>query len=325
MTLYGPFLRAVRMLTNLKENPMTMKKILPFLTALILGLGLALQPAEAKRLGSGQSMGQQKQGFAREATPPSAPASATTGTAATGAAAAGATTAASGASKWMGPLAGLAAGGLLAALFFGGAFEGIQVMDILLIALLAFGIFMLIRMMRAKAAQTQQQQAGYQYAAAGAPYGEAQQPVQSAPAAGTGFDRSRTPLRDAPAWFDEHGFLQGARNHFLTLQMAWDANDMEKVREYFTPAMFEQLRAQRAEIGDAHNSTDVQSLDAQLLDLTREGGMIVASVLFQGRVREDGNMPEDIAEIWHVQHAADSAQGDWLISGIQQADPRTLH
>jgi predicted lipid-binding transport protein (Tim44 family) len=301
---------------------MTMKKILPFLTALIIGLGLSLQPVEAKRLGAGQSMGQQKQGFAREATPPSAPTSVTNkGTTTTGAAPAGA---ASGASKWLGPLAGLAAGGLLAALFFGGAFEGIQVMDILLIALLAFGIFMLIRMLRAKAAQTQQQ-AGYQYAAAGAPYGEAQQPVQSAPASGTGFDRSRTPLPDAPAWFDEQSFLQGAHQHFLTLQMAWDANDMEKVREYFTPDMFEKLRAQRAEIGDAHNSTDVQSLDAQLLDLTREGDLIVASVLFQGRVREDGNMPEDIAEIWHVQHAADTAQGDWLISGIQQADPRTLH
>ncbi len=325
MTLYGLFPRAVRTLTNLKETPMTMKKILPFLTALILGLGLALQPVEAKRLGSGQSMGQQKQGFAREATPPSTPTSATTGTAATGAAAAGATTAASGASKWMGPLAGLAAGGLLAALFFGGAFEGIQVMDILLIALLAFGIFMVIRMLRAKAAQTQQP-AGYQYAAAGgAPYGTAQQPVQTAPVASTGFDHSRTALSDAPAWFDEHGFLQGARNHFLTLQMAWDANDMEKVREYFTPDMFEQLRAQRAEIGDANNTTDVQSLDAQLLDLVREGNMIVASILFQGRVREDGNMPEEIAEIWHVQHAADTAQGDWLISGIQQADPRTLH
>jgi predicted lipid-binding transport protein (Tim44 family) len=270
-------------------------------------------------------MGQQKQGFARQATPPSAPTSATTPSAATSAAAAGATTAASGASKWLGPLAGLAAGGLLAALFFGGAFEGIQIMDILLIALLAFGIFMLIRMMRAKTAQARQP-AGYQYAAAGgAPYGAPQQPAQSATAAGTGFDRSRTALSDAPAWFDEHAFLQGARNHFLTLQMAWDANDMEKVCEYFTPDMFEQLRAQRAEIGEANNVTDVQSLDAQLLDLVREGDVIVASVLFQGRVREDGNMPEDFAEIWHVQHAADTPQGDWLISGIQQADPRTLH
>lgn len=298
---------------------MTMKKILPFLTALIIGLGLSLQPVEAKRLGAGQSMGQQKQSFAREATPPSAPTSAGTSKAAPTAA-----PATSGASKWMGPLAGLAAGGLLAALFFGGAFEGVQPMDILLIALLAFGIFMVVRAIRAKAAQAQQQ-AGYQYVAAGAPYGAAQQTAHTAPVAAAGFDRSRTALSDTPAWFDEHSFLQGARTHFIALQMAWDANDMEKVREYFTPDMFEQLRAQRAEMGDANNVTDVQSLDAQLLDLVREGDVITASVLFQGRVREDGNMPEDIAEIWHVQHAADSAQGDWLISGIQQAEQRNPH
>jgi len=107
--------------------------------------------------------------------------------------------------------------------------------------------------------------------------------------------------------------------------MAWDANDLPKLREYFTPEMFGQISRQRAEIGDASNVTDVQSLHAQLLDIVREGDVLTASVLFQGRVREDGGMPEDIAEIWHVQHAADTAQGDWLISGIQQAEQKTLH
>lgn len=297
---------------------MTMKKTLTFLATLMLGLGLAMQPVEAKRLGSGANSGQQKQGFAREATPPSA---APVGSAATGAAAAGATTAASGASKWMGPLAGLAAGGLLAALFFGGAFEGLQVMDFIMIALLAFGIVMVIRMMRAKKAPQQAQ--GQQYATVGgAPFETAQQ-TQSAPMGG-GFDRSRTVLNDTPAWFSEDSFLQGARSHFMSLQMAWDANDLTKLREYFTPEMFEQISKQRAEIGDASNVTDVQSLHAQLLDIVREGDVVTASVLFQGRVREDGNMPEDIAEIWHVQHAADTSAGDWLISGIQQAE-QTLH
>lgn len=298
---------------------MTMKKIFTFLTALMLGLGLAMQPVEAKRLGSGASTGQQKQGFARDATPPSA---APVGAAATGAAAAGAAApAASGMSKWMGPLAGLAAGGLLAAMFFGGAFEGFQAMDVLMIALLAFAVFMVIRMMRAKSAQ--QQAKSPQYATVGAPYEMTSQP-QATPMGG-GFDRSRTALNDAPTWFDEHGFLAGARSHFMSLQMAWDANDLPKLREYFTPEMFGQISRQRAEIGDASNVTDVQSLHAQLLDIVREGDVLTASVLFQGRVREDGGMPEDIAEIWHVQHAADSATGDWLISGIQQAEQKTLH
>ncbi len=296
---------------------MTMRKILPFITALIIGVGLSLQPVEAKRLGSGQSLGKQKQSFSREAAPPSAPANAT-GAATTGAAAGAA---AGGASKWMGPLAGLAAGGLLAALFFGGAFEGIQIMDILVIALLAFGILMLFRMLRAKPAQARQQGA-YAYAtAAAAPQGVAQAPN---PAPGGAMPSSPGALKDAPAWFDENGFLQGARQHFLTLQLAWDANDMQKVREYFTPELFEQLRAQREALGDAASTTDVQSLHAQLLDLAREGDQIIASVLFQGRVREDGGPVQDFAEIWHVQHAADTPQGDWLISGIQQTEPKGL-
>lgn len=299
---------------------MTMKKILTFLATLMLGLGLAMQPVEAKRLGSGSSMGQQKQSFARDATPPTSTAS----TAMTGSAAASAAkpaAAAGGMSKWMGPLAGLAAGGLLAALFFGGAFEGIQIMDILLIALLAFGIVMIIRMMRSKSAPQSMQRE--QYATAGAPYEMTSQP--STATMGGGSQRSFTALNDAPHWFDESGFLQGARSHFMSLQMAWDANDLPKLREYFTPEMYEQISAQRTEIGNASNVTDVQSLDAQLLDIVREGDVVTASVLFQGRVREDNNLPEDIAEVWHVQHAADSAQGDWLISGIQQADAKTLH
>lgn len=43
-----------------------------------------------------------------------------------------------------GLLGGLLAGGLLAA-FFGGAFEGIQFMDILIMGLIAFVIFKLMR------------------------------------------------------------------------------------------------------------------------------------------------------------------------------------
>ena len=48
----------------------------------------------------------------------------------------------------MGPLAGLAAGGLLAALFMGGAFEGINMMDVLMLAALMAAVFFVVRMLR---------------------------------------------------------------------------------------------------------------------------------------------------------------------------------
>jgi predicted lipid-binding transport protein (Tim44 family) len=292
---------------------MDMKKIVTFLSIVLLGLGLALQPVEAKRLGGGMSSGQQKQGFAREATPPSS------STANRSAAPNAAQAAPSGLSKWMGPLAGLAAGGLLAAMFFGGAFNGLQPMDFILIALLAFGAFMLFRALRNKSAQPHAAGSNYQYAAANQPTG-ANLAKNQASQASSDYSAAHNPLHDAPEWFSEDGFLQNARSHFLTLQMAWDDNKLDTLREYFTREMYDHLHAQRAEIGEASNITDVQNLDAQLLDLVREGDKITASVLFQGRIRENNDIAEDFAEIWHVQHRADSAQGDWLISGIQQTE-----
>lgn len=295
---------------------MTVKKTTAFITTLLVSLGLiltlGLQSAEAKRLGSGGSFGQSKQSFSRQATPPTTP-KATPGQAATPAAA--------GARNWMGPLAGLAAGGLLAALFFGGAFDGLKPMDFILIALLAFGAYLIIRALRKPAASTP---AGMTpYANTGAPMNDLR--PESTGHGMSGFNTARpTLLMDAPQWFNEDSFLQGAQHHFTSLQKAWDANDLNTLREYFTSDMFTALSEERARLGDINNVTEVQDLNAQLLDLTREGDVVVASVLFQGRVRENYGLPEDISEIWHVQHIADHAQGDWLISGIQQYQ-RPLH
>ena len=91
-----------------------MKKIFTLLTFAILSFGLAAHDAEARRFGGGQSIGKQREAMSQQAAPkPGQPPAAAPGQAAAGG------------SKWMGPLAGLAAGGLLAALFMGGAFEGI--------------------------------------------------------------------------------------------------------------------------------------------------------------------------------------------------------
>lgn len=297
-----------------------MKKLFTFLAALGLGLGLTIQPVEAKRLGNGQNIGEQKQGFAREATNPNLPAGTNTNPYPSR------TTPAANAqpknsSAWFGPLAGLAAGGLLAALLFGEAFEGIQVLDILLFIFMAVGLFMLIRMLRPKSSEPQMQNA--QYATAGAPL--TIPPITQADRPNTGSDPQRAPLTDTPSWFNEETFLKAAKQHFLTLQLAWDMNDMAKLEEYFTPELFEELRAMRAEIGHIPIQTDIQALHAQLLGLIHDGEMIVASILFQGRVREDSGLPEEFAEIWHVRHPAETPHGEWRISGLQQADLRTLH
>src|SRR5688500_1860227 len=115
-----------------------MKKILTLLTLAIFSFGLAAFDAEAKRFGGGKSMGTQRESVNQQA----APQPAQTPGAAPGAAAP------AGGNKWLGPLAGLAAGGLLAALFMGGAFEGINMMDVLMLAALIGVVFFVIRMLR---------------------------------------------------------------------------------------------------------------------------------------------------------------------------------
>lgn len=297
---------------------MIVKKTSVFIMTLLISLGLilalGLQSAEAKRLGSGGSFGQSKQSFSRQATPPTA-SKAVPGQSPSPATA--------GARNWMGPLAGLAAGGLLAAMFFGGAFDGLKPMDFILIALLAFGAYLLIRALRKPMASTQPSMTPY--AATGAPLNDTVPGSTADEHASANFGSPRTmPLMDAPRWFNEESFLQGAQHHFTSLQKAWDANDLNTLREYFTPEMFAALSEERARLGNINNVTEVQDLNAQLLDITREGDVVVASVLFQGRVRENYGTPEEISEIWHVQHTADDAQGDWLISGIQQYQ-RPLH
>lgn len=286
------------------------KKLTVLFTVMVVSLGVlfaaGLQTAEAKRIGGGANFGSQKQSFSREATTPTSPASTPTRSTAP---------AAGGASRWLGPLAGLAAGGLLAAMFFGGAFDGLKPMDFIIIALFALGAFMLIRALRKS---SQSAASPYARSTAGAMADQAPQPSSIGSFSNSSVGSAQAPLPNAPAWFNEDSFLQGAKAHFTNLQRAWDANDLKTMQEYFTPELFLELARERARIGDENNVTEVQSLNAQLLDLSREGDSIVASVLFQGMVREDYGQPEPIAEIWHVRHTADSAQGDWLIIGIQQ-------
>jgi predicted lipid-binding transport protein (Tim44 family) len=263
---------------------MIVKKTSVFIMTVLVSLGLifalGLQSAEAKRLGSGGSFGQSKPSYARQATPPAA--KPVPGQSAAPAAA--------GARNWMGPLAGLAAGGLLAALFFGA----------------------LRKPATAQPGLTP-------YANTGASLNDTGRENTSPGYGASGFSATApAPLLDAPQWFNEESFLQGAQHHFTSLQKAWDANDLNALREYFTPDMFAILRDERAQLGNINNVTEVQGLNAQLLDLTREGDTVIASVLFQCQVRENYGQPEEIAEVWHVRHAADHAQGDWLISGIQQ-------
>jgi predicted lipid-binding transport protein (Tim44 family) len=298
--------------------------IVTLLTLVVAGAMLLPEPADAKRSGGGKSFGRQYSQPAKPAQPPAAQQ-----TPRQQAAPGAAGQRPSGASRWLGPLAGLAAGGLLASLFFGDAFEGFQIMDFLLIALLIFGGVMLFRMLRQRGAGGARPAhagagagpmphggVGYDRAEAGGPIGGS---TGLGGLAGASQDPAAQGADEAPTWFDAAGFVEGAKTHFIRLQAAWDRSDFADIRDYTSPQMYAELKREREALGDSPNDTEVVRIDAELRSVQRDGDQVVASVRFNGLIREEtSGTANPMDEVWHVAHRWDNADGDWIIVGIQQ-------
>lgn len=298
--------------------------IVALLTLFVAGATLIPEPADAKRFGGGRSLGKQFS-MPRQAQPPRQASQQQAGQGQTAAAARQGAPGRSGASRWLGPLAGLAAGGLLASLFFGDAFQGFQIMDFLLIALLVFGGVMLFKMLRRNSAA----RGG---PAPAVPYGRG--PVAGgmppmgghAPPGGTVGDTSHSAAglsptaEDVPYWFDGAGFVEGSKTHFIRLQAAWDRSDFRDIRDYTSPELFAELKRERESLGEAPNDTEVVTLNAELLGVQREEDRLVASIRFTGLIREEvTGAANHLDEVWHVAHPWETPSGDWVIVGIQQA------
>jgi len=223
-----------------------------------------------------------------------------------------------------GLMAGLLGAGLLGALFFGGAFDGVEFMDILLIGLLVFIGWKLFSM-RKKASSPQPAYAG----AGGAPYQPEPEPVQpqpvQQPAAKQSFEptagASTNSFADAkietPDWFDESAFLEGARNHFSTLQAAWDKQDWQEIASYTSPELLEELKAERAKLEDSQQ-TDVVSVMAELVNFIDNDDHVIVSLNFYGWLREDAEETTEFNEVWHLRRDMSAENADWLIVGIEQ-------
>ncbi len=285
-----------------------MQRFLSIALALCLGLTLSLDASAGKRMGGGKSFGSAPTHQTRQADAPTSaaqPAAAgTAGTAAT-AAAGRAAPAASGASRWLGPLAGIAAGGLLAAMFMGDGFEGIQFLDILLLGLIAFVIFKLFASRR---------QAQGQPAMAG---GMQRQMPQQAPIFG-GASTSAAATINAPAWFDEQRFIEAGRTHFLALQQHWDAAEMDKIAEFVTPQMLSFLKEERASMGEGYQSTYIDDLSVQLDGIDELADKTVATLTFRGVAKTSRfDQGEPFSESWRMERVNGDNQ-PWLVAGIRQ-------
>lgn len=290
-----------------------MKKILTLLTLAMFTLALLPFDAEARRMGGGKSIGKQRESINQQATPKPAQSQA---------AAPAAAAATGGASKWGGALAGLAAGGLLAALFMGGAFENINMADILVLIALAAVIFFIVRMMRKP--RTGQESRPMQFSGAGADRASSiLTPNSITPSAvgemGSAATGSSDVTNSIPADFEVEPFLRNAKLSFIRLQAAHGAHDLDDIREYTTSEMFAELSKQINESGDKPQKTEVIYIDANLLDVTVTDDLAIASVRFNGQLRESPDaLPESFDEIWHVQKDLKDRNAAWLLAGIQQ-------
>ncbi|MFM7697274.1 MAG: Tim44 domain-containing protein [Limnohabitans sp.] len=123
-----------------------------------------------------------------------------------------------------------------------------------------------------------------------------------------------------PTDFDVHGFVAAAKQNFISLQAAWDRADISALRAMMTDNMLHEIQTQLAERGQlvqGPNSTEVVMLEAQLLGIEDLGEGYMASVEFSGMIREEPHAaPNPFREVWNMTKPKTGGAG-WLVAGVQ--------
>ena len=330
-------------------------KLMTLMLAGVMALG-SLNAEAARRMGGGKSFGQQSNQVTKRDAAPQTPAAPAQNAAPTNAAKPGAAPAAAAAPKkpWGAMLGGLAAGlglaWLASSLGLGEAFGNILMALLIGVAVLAV-IGMIMRARRGGASQMGGN-GGLAYQGAGA---SAENPAtfkqyspnnvgndasarpwegqntrfdSSAASAttgsmigsGIGSGLSGSQTWGIPAGFDADNFVTAAKRNFVTLQDAWDRSDISALRSMMTDAMVVEIRNQlserEAQFPGQPNKTEVVMLDAQLLGIEEQADAYLASVEFNGMIREDAaSGPSPFREVWNMSKSKQG--GGWLVAGVQ--------
>jgi len=326
-------------------------KLVTLMLAGVMALG-SLNAEAARRMGGGKSVGQQSnQVTKRDAAPQTPAAPAQNAAPANAAKPGGAPAAAAPKRPWGAMLGGLAAGlglaWLASSLGMGEAFGNILMALLIGVAVIAV-IGMILRARRGGAAKTD----GLAYQGAGAsaenpatykqyspqnvgndasarPWEGQNTRFDSSAAAsstgsmigsgiGSGLGGSET--WGIPAGFDVDSFLTAAKSNFVTLQDAWDRSDISALRSMMTDTMVVEIRNQlserEAQFPGQPNKTEVVMLEAQLLGIEEQTDAYLASVEFNGMIREDAaSGPSPFREVWNMTKAKQG--GGWLVAGVQ--------
>ncbi|HYS66482.1 MAG TPA: TIM44-like domain-containing protein [Paraburkholderia sp.] len=300
------------------------------MVGLIMAGSLASLDAEARRMGGGRSIGRQSNTVQQQAAP-SQPSQSNQAMQQRAQPAPAPTPAAQpNRSRWLGPIAGLAAGLGIAALLshfgLGGAFASAMA-NIIVIALIAMiAIWLIRRFMGRKRDAAQPAYAGGAPTLNSGGTGYSQEPRYTAPPTGSYLEPQGNPLTTpsinavpaVPAGFDSEAFLRNAKVYFVRLQAAWDVGNMDDIREFTTPEMFAEVKVDLSSRGAQSNQTDVVQLNAELLGVEERASEYFASVRFSGLIREaPGAAAEPFVEVWNLSKSNRAGEG-WLLAGIQQ-------
>ncbi|MBA2648221.1 MAG: Tim44 domain-containing protein [Legionella sp.] len=254
----------------------------------VLGLGLITSEASAKRFGGGRSFGVQRSQSSLS-KPFASPNSSAYGRKAN-------------TNRWGGILGGLLVGGLLASLFMGnGLAQGLLTWIILgAVVLFIIGFF------------RRRMQPGLQ-SAQGSPlrqdsFSHFTKPVTESSSNGN--------FSDYPAQFDADSFLRQAKVTFIRLQSAYDEKNLDDLQVFTAPEVYGEIKMQLEERGDEPNKTEIVTLDAKLLDVSKQTLSYLASVRFTGSLKENDGPIAQLDEIWHFKQFSNTK--DWVIAGIQQ-------
>jgi predicted lipid-binding transport protein (Tim44 family) len=326
-------------------------KLVTLMIAGVMALG-SLNAEAARRMGSGKSVGQQSNQVTKRDAAPQTPAAPAQNAAPANAAKPGAAPAAAAPKRpWGAMLGGLAAGlglaWLASSLGMGEAFGNILMALLIGVAVIAV-IGMIMRARRGGASQSN----GLAYQGAG---GSANDPASlkeyspnnvgndasarpweaqntrfdssaASPSTGSmigsgiGSNQGGTETWGIPAGFDVDSFITAAKRNFVTLQDAWDRSDISALRSMMTDAMVLEIRNQLAEreaqFPGQPNKTEVVALDAQLLGIEEQADAYLASVEFNGMIREDAaSGPSPFREVWNMTKSKQG--GGWLVAGVQ--------
>ena len=135
----------------------------------------------------------------------------------------------------------------------------------------------------------------------------------------TAFQGSQT--WGVPEGFDTDSFVEAAKSNFITLQDAWDRADMDSLKAMMTDGMLTEIKSQLAEreanFPGQPNKTEVVKLDAQLLGIEELPEVYMASVEFNGVIREEAeSAPSPFREVWNMTKSRNGNSG-WLVAGVQ--------